>query len=849
MPAKKAFTVLILMFVFLLPIKDSIAAPIIENNFAQDEPPVTEISTGVAAKTDLNQSGISSLSGSKVTFDPTAGGYSCYNATTPQTLCFKSETFTSDWEYVYNNWMRFPPDWVVSNVYVQGTPVCDSGSWGTFNWSFQTSPYEVKINHPRYQSSTDHCVASYCVEVTPLGIADPAQVSWYFDGDGYGAEPHNPCSSDIYTPSGQSACDEMVNPAAAVPSCGPVPHVVVSPPEIQTSGCHAEAQFKVLTLSNYTGSEATFDITYDKDFPGEFYGPAQITLANSATTDFDVILDPHLCSYDADYTATVTVTDGTNSDQSTIYYEVYSELHEWQSVETSPNPRMDNVLAGYDDKVWNIVGYGGSGEVNYYDPNLNTWTTIPASTPPWGSSSYPRSGCQMENEVFVYGDANTPGFTGLWSYNMDTNAWTSETPGGAPPSLTGIWAPSWVGDSNYGLCYLTGGATTPGGGDLATVYVYDVIANAWLTPLPNFTSTRDFHAAFLFTRPSDSHRLLCVGGGADATSAGMSSTQCYDFMTGIWNAENADMGALPGGLWGMGFTSRFEPAGGKLWMVGGVYNTTLTNQTWFYDVNTGTWMDGGPLESAPVYRTAAVTLGDTVYHVGGSIGSFDPTGISNKRVDVVCPECIVPDMTKEATEIALPDQTIHYNITLDSMVSDTALVYDFLPDLVEYVPGSLTITPEIGEYGYDTISKSVWWYIGSVMANTNGWTPAMNSGTATSPVIKSLGEAPLAPIRPELINYSIESVLWNQPLSTVSQGPIMDQDFPDFSLWSSFLADDFEVTTPWLIDTFFVPGGGYNGFTTLFNATNLTFMIYADDHGMPAGDPSGGGALPVWADS
>ena len=521
MPAKKVFTVVMIMVLCLLPIKDSIASPIVENQLAQIETPENETSTGIAPTPDINHSGISSLSGSNVVFDPSAGGDGCYIPDTSQTFCFKSETYTNDYEYVYNNWLKFPSDWTVSNVYVQGTPVCDSGSWGTFSWSFLTSPYEVNVAHARYQLTTDHCVATYCVDVIPAGFADPAQMSWFFDGDGYGSLPHNPCSSDGYTPAGQNPCDEMVNPVAAVPICVLDPQVVLTPAEIETSGCHAESQFHILTLANYTGAEATFDITYNHDFPGDFYGPDQITLADGATTDFEVVLDPHLCTANAEYSATVTASDGTYSDQSTIHFEIFDELIEWQAIQTSPIGRMDNVAAAYDGKIWSIAGYGASADVNYYNPNLDSWTTVPASAPPWGAVSiYPRSGCQIGNEVFLYGDSGGM-YTGLWSYNMDTNVWTSQTPSGTPPPYTGIWAPSWVADTDSGICYMTGGATTAGGGNLATVYVYDTIGNAWLPELPAFTSVRDFHAAFLFTRPSDSHRLLCVAGGNNG--GGMSS--------------------------------------------------------------------------------------------------------------------------------------------------------------------------------------------------------------------------------------------------------------------------------------------------------------------------------------
>ncbi len=844
MPAKKVFTIVMIMVLCLLPIKDSIASPIVENQLTQIETPETETSTGIAPTSDLNYSGISSLSGSNVTFDPASGGDACYIPSTPQTFCFKSETYTNDWEYVYNNWIKFPSDWTVSNVYVQGTPVCDNGgSWGTFTWFFQTSPYEVGVEHSRYQNSIDHCVATYCIDVTPAGLADPAEMSWYFDGDGYAAAPHNPCSSDGYTPAGQNACDEMVNPPAAIPPCGF--EVVIDPPEIRTSGCHGEAQFHVLTLSNHTGAQATFDITYNKDFPGDIYGADQITLADGATTTYDVFLDPHICTDDGEYSATVSVSDGTHSDQSTIYLEVYSELHGWHQIPTDVNALMDNVVAGYDGKVWSIAGYGVSTGVTYYDPDLNIWVSVPSSAPPWGLSSYPRSGCQMGNEVFLYGDASTPGFTGLWSYNMATNTWTQETPSGTPPPYTGIWSPSWVADPESGLCYMTGGATTPGAGNLSTVYVYNTNTNSWWPPRPEFSTVRDFHAAFLYIRPSDGHKLLCVAGGNNG--AALTSTQCHDLLEGSWNSENADLGALPGSLWGMGYTKRVTPEGEQLWMLGGSFNTIITNQTWYYDVSSGTWMDGGFFPSSPVYRTAAVTLNNDVYHVGGATSGFSYTGLSDKRIDLICPECVVPYMTKQATEIALPGETIHYDIFLDPIAADTATIFDSLPDSVEYVPGSLTVSPDIGEYDYNPTYRMVWWLYEQGLAKTTGWTPAEKSGNSTFNEVTTQSETSIALTSNDSLDYAINSVLWDQPLSSINQTAYVNQQFLDTPIYSTFLADDFEVTTPWLIDTFFVPGHGWNGFSTLLDANALTFMIYADNAGIPAGDPSGGGALPVWA--
>ncbi len=163
---------------------------------------------------------VQSLSGSFVEFYPTVGGDEAYTPGVPGTFCFKSETFTNDWEYVYTDWLKLPSDWIVTNVAKTGTPYCDNGSVSTtFNWTFETSPYEVKISNTRSQSTTDHCVIFYCVTATPGTGIPEAKASWYYDGDGYGATPHNPCSSDNYTPASMAAnpCDDFTQPQASIP--------------------------------------------------------------------------------------------------------------------------------------------------------------------------------------------------------------------------------------------------------------------------------------------------------------------------------------------------------------------------------------------------------------------------------------------------------------------------------------------------------------------------------------------------------------------------------------------------------------------------------------------------------
>ena len=114
--------------------------------------------------------------------------------------------------------------------------------------------------------------------------------------------------------------------------------------------------------------------------------------------------------------------------------------------------------------------------------------------------------------------------------------------------------------------------------------------------------------------------------------------------------------------------------------------------------------------------------------------------------------------------------------------------------------------------------------------------PQANPGLTTkSPAPEAL-VAPKAPANPA-------AVLWDQPLSSVNQNAYVDQDFSDFVDFSSFLADDFTNNEAWNVTTIFVPGNGWNGFSTLMNASSLTWQVYADNAGIPAGDPYSGGAI------
>lgn len=126
---------------------------------------------------------------------------------------------------------------------------------------------------------------------------------------------------------------------------------------------------------------------------------------------------------------------------------------------------------------------------------------------------------------------------------------------------------------------------------------------------------------------------------------------------------------------------------------------------------------------------------------------------------------------------------------------------------------------------------------GNAMQTTdNGttWEPALDTGAGTQQGLPFL-----------VRGCPSTGWLWNQPSSSVAA--YVDQEFPDNSTFSSYLADDFVVQKTWAIDRIYFPGGGWNGFSSLFNATTLNWRIYADAGGIPAGYPPGAGSTPIWS--
>ena len=387
------------------------------------------------------------LSGSFVAFDPSVGGDTTYIPGMAQTFCFRAESYTSDWNYVYYLWEKFPADWTVTNAYVSGTPVCDSGAgWGTFSWSFVTNPYEVQISHARYQATTDHCVAYYCFDVVSGTGAPDALESWYWAGDDYGGVPHRPCSSDGYTPAGQTTCDEAINPPAAIPP-GELDPVMLTPLTQAATGCSGAAHDYFETVWNNTGYDTTINLSYEiVAGTGSCTGPTSVDLVNGTTTDITVNLLP-FSAPGATVQCEVTAVDAQNPANfatAMLDYNVISggldpagwmlETNtnafpaQWQSCTVGTNP------AAVGEVGYHVAGLdtGGATQayLQMYDPHAETWTQLA----PAPDSYFGQLSGWINGKLYVAGglDAAFIAYNDLEVYDPVTNSWDNTTPADLP---------------------------------------------------------------------------------------------------------------------------------------------------------------------------------------------------------------------------------------------------------------------------------------------------------------------------------------------------------------------------------------------------------------------------------
>ncbi|MGQ9459424.1 MAG: hypothetical protein ACUVS5_14230, partial [Anaerolineae bacterium] len=388
----------------------------------------------------------------------------------------------------------------------------------------------------------------------------------------------------------------------------------------------------------------------------------------------------------------------------------------WEDRAATPFVAMDNVFIEYNGMGYLLGGYGNtSGLVGIYDPVNDSWTIGAAEPSP--RIEYTVDGCFGFNEsgdpVIVIFNDTASGANSWYRYNIAANSWdTVPVPSGFPTN--GLWATDiesiwrWTGQN---VCYISGGATTPGGGNTSALYEYHPDTNTVINR-GNFTlhpAGFDFHASW-FVPWIGTAGAICVGGGVDASSVVFADTQCYDIAATTFNPPNADLGPMLEGVWGTADGVLYENGDYLLYVADGADAVfQLWPRSMYYSRNSGQWYYGpNPLYS--VYRLEGDNVGDGAgcdfYAVTGSSGGFSPTSYNERNTSATdeCPpvagmDC--PWLAEVPTSTVVPAQSsinpqIYFTATYDVGVNQPGDYYCDLRlqgDPVVSVRVTMTVLP------------------------------------------------------------------------------------------------------------------------------------------------------------
>jgi uncharacterized membrane protein len=450
-------------------------------------------------------------------------------------------------------------------------------------------------------------------------------------------------------------------------------------------------------------------------------------------------------------------------------------LGPWQTLASAPFVSMDNVYLGYDGKGYLIGGYGANGQVGIYDPDANSWTT--GATEPAPHIQYPVDGCfgfdSNGDPVAVLFNDTTSGATTLHRYNMETNSWdTPPVPSGFPAN--GLWATSMTSLWNVtgeNVCYISGGATTPGGGNTSALYAYYPDSNT-VENLGNFNYLSGgfaFHASW-YVPWIGSDGGICVGGGVNAASVVTANTQCYDIGAATFNAANADLGPMPAGLWGMATGILYEDGDYQLWVANGADTAfELWPNAAYFSESSGQW-HMGPTPPRSIYRVSGTNFaaedGYSFYVATGSTGGFTPSSGHERNYSAdfpPLPGTDVPWLSQDPTEGTVPaDDSFEVQITFTAFptmplgtytATMTLLTNDPVNNRID-VPVTMVVT---GDAVYNPVIAPV---------------TAADSGDPGEVVVYDLTVANMGNTA-DTINLSLSGNVWDSELSddTLMLGP------------------------------------------------------------------------------
>ncbi len=575
-----------------------------------------------------------SLTGSSVTTK------NCYESVKTQTLCFTVYNGSTDAEWLDSIRLTFPTalgDWSVScnsqdATDSSGSPVHLTCS-NSFNYEllYLDNDIETPVSIGEISSGSSW---NFCADVTiPGGYTGPRIINWGLSGD---EEPGSAGPHDIIG-------------TLEVPQCTPL---MLNPASLSVEGCNDVTQLHTFELWNNTGSDGTFNLTYNVPASNAiFSGPSSLFLNAGDTVTFTVQLKPNLRLNPGEkITTTLQVAGNGQFDQSTVV-ESITELSGWESRKDSPVPSMDNVVvwaSQTDGGLWSIGGYGSKGATQRYDPETDTWSTHTPETAITPTIEYPMDGCyglnKDDDEIIVLFPDTLVTDT-LHIFNITQDAWYTESLPSFYP-VEGRWGqdivsllnnPSVKPGVDRNVCYLSGGSSQEGGGRTRDLWVYypGINDGSYLGHFPAdvwFNFHASWYVPWLGNKGS-----ICVGGGIDHKSQVNASTQCYDLETSTFGDLNADLGPLPEAWWGMADGWQIYNGHYQIWIANGVaQNGKLLPASAYMDVTTGGFVSGPELPVS-LYRLEGDGWNGQFYTLLGAAGGFSYS--TNNQLLVQCPIC------------------------------------------------------------------------------------------------------------------------------------------------------------------------------------------------------------------
>lgn len=487
------------------------------------------------------------------------------------------------WQWMYNE----------SATYDWGEVEARGGSTG---WTLLDPP-------GRMGGAQDTDWASYLADISQFAGVSDFQVRFHFHSDGSVVYP------GWYV-------DDL-----SIQQCEPPSDLYLSPDTLEVAGCVGVLQRHDLSLTNWTGSDGTFNLSYSLTEPswGTIEGPASLFLANETGASFAITITPEVCLPDGLQLFATVEASGNGYDDTTYITKTVTTKGNWTFRQAMPTPRGDlAVVSGGDGGLYAIGGTtsGGTpnGENERYDIAADTWATKTAM--PTGLTII--DGGQVGGVIYVPGGYDGTSFVATTlAYSTTAETWTTVA---AAPRAVAAYAVATCG----GLLYRSGGAeqaTFPNG--TTALEVYDPASNAW-TSLASMEHGHTWHA------------MTCIGGklyvagGLDESGGESPVAEVYDIATNTWS--DAAMADLPATWWGSADLIKHD----QMVMAGGIVGGSTSAEVIVYDPVGDSWSSGAPLQDAR-FRLEGDYAVDSGYADGGWEPVWTPHG-SNEYL-VQCPTC------------------------------------------------------------------------------------------------------------------------------------------------------------------------------------------------------------------